>query len=88
MDARISMDMDTPATVKIVSIGIEIWMCNGHKDSFKKNGSCRKDHHGYQRMANIYLTISSPISLFIENEKGLPLHHQIFEFFIFYLPKM
>ena len=32
VDARISMDMDTPATVKIVSIGIEIEMCKGHND--------------------------------------------------------
>ena len=33
VDARISMDMDTPATVKIVSIGIEIEVCKGHNDS-------------------------------------------------------
>ena len=41
VDARISMDMDTPATVKIVSIGIEIQMCKGDSDYFKKNGNRR-----------------------------------------------
>ena len=42
VDARILVDMDTPATVKIVSIGIEIEMCQGpHDPLIIKNGNCR-----------------------------------------------